>query len=68
MEAIKSFRPVLSYDSLSGTPELSLDITDDKTKEKSIQEIFRFLDSQQTPLVIAIDEFQQITEYPENVE
>lgn len=65
MEAIQSFRPVLSYDSLSGTPELSLDIADDKTKEKSIQEIFRFLDSQQTPLVIAIDEFQQITEYPE---
>jgi len=65
MEAIKSFRPVLSYDSLSGAPELSLDIADDKTKEKSIQEIFRFLDEQQTPLIIAIDEFQQITEYPE---
>ncbi|MBC7388532.1 MAG: AAA family ATPase [Opitutaceae bacterium] len=65
MEAIKSFRPVLSYDSLSGTPELSLDIADNKTKEKSIQEIFRFLDNQQTKLIIAIDEFQQITEYPE---
>lgn len=65
MEAIKSFRPVLSYDSLSGSPELSLDISDTKTKERSIQEIFRFLDQQQTRLVIAIDEFQQITEYPE---
>ncbi len=65
LEAIQSFRPVLSYDSLSGTPELSLDIADSKTKEKSIEEIFRFLDKQQFPLVIAIDEFQQITEYPE---
>ena len=65
MEAIRSFRPVLSYDSLSGTPELSLDISDAKTTEKSIHEIFRFLDSQKVSLVIAIDEFQQITEYPE---
>jgi len=65
MEAIKSFRPVLSYDSLSGAPELSLDIADNKSKEKSILEIFRFLDNQQTKLIIAIDEFQQITEYPE---
>lgn len=65
MEAIKSFRPVLSYDSLSGTPELSLDVSDTKTKEKSIQEIFQFLDKQSERLLIAIDEFQQITEYPE---
>lgn len=65
LEAIKSFRPVVSYDSLSGIPELSLEIGDTKSKEKSIQEIFRFLDNQDIPLVIAIDEFQQITEYPE---
>jgi hypothetical protein len=65
MEVMTSFRPVVSYDSLSGTPEISLDFANEKQKEKSLADIFLFLDSLQTTIVVAIDEFQQVLSYPE---
>jgi hypothetical protein len=68
-EAIKLLRPVVSIDDLSGAPELSLDITQPRQFEKSIPQLLQFLDAQKIPVVIAIDEFQQILNYPEkNVE
>lgn len=69
LEAIKLFRPVISIDSLSGAPELSLDITQAKQFEKTIPQLLQFLDAQSIKTIIAIDEFQQILNYPEkNVE
>ena len=68
-EAIKLFRPVVSVDPLSGSPQLSLDITQPKQFEKTIPQLLQFLDQQAIKTVIAIDEFQQILSYPEkNVE
>jgi AAA+ ATPase superfamily predicted ATPase len=68
-EFIKLFRPVLSIDELSGTPELSLDIAQPKQLEKTIPQLLYFLDQQKIKTVIALDEFQQILNYPEkNVE
>jgi hypothetical protein len=32
---------------------------------QTLHNIFQFLDSQDTPIIVAIDEFQQVTEYPE---
>ena len=61
---IRSFRPVVSYDPLNGTPILSLKTNPDESK-KSIAEIFSILEGESRPVVIAIDEFQQILEYPE---
>lgn len=66
---ISLFRPVLSIDELSGTPELSLDIAQPKQLEKTIPQLLQFLDKQKIKTVIALDEFQQILSYPEkNVE
>jgi len=62
---IKLLRPVVSYDTLTGNPEVSLDLALPKDYERTIQQIFSFLDSQPEKIVIAIDEFQQITTYPE---
>ena len=68
-ETIRLFRPVLSIDPLSGNPELSLDISQPKQFEKTIPQLLQFLDQQPIKTVIAIDEFQQILNYPEkNVE
>ncbi len=61
---IRSLRPVISYDTLSGAPQISLRTTPDESR-KSIKELFSFLEEQSKPVVIAIDEFQQILEYPE---
>ena len=69
LEAIKLFRPVLSIDPLTGDTELSLDITKAPQYEKTIPQLLHFLDTQDVKIVIAIDEFQQILNYPEtNVE
>ncbi len=62
---IKQLRPVVNYDTLTGSPEVSLDFAMSKEYEKTIQQIFSFLNSQPVKIVIAIDEFQQITTYPE---
>jgi uncharacterized protein len=64
-EAIKLFRPIISVDTMSGTPELSLDISTSKQFENTLPQLFAFLENQNTKIVIAIDEFQQIVEYPE---
>jgi uncharacterized protein len=67
--AIKLLRPVISIDSISGVPELTLDITQSKQFEKTIPQLLQFIDRQNVKTVIAIDEFQQILNYNEkNVE
>jgi len=65
LDLLKAFHPVISYDPLSGQPEISLEFTENKAVEKTLASIFHFLDSQNKPILIAIDEFQQIANYPE---
>ena len=65
LDYIKSFRPVISYDPLTAQPQLQLAYQTVHEKEYTLRGLFDFLDSQHTPIVIAIDEFQQIREYPE---
>jgi hypothetical protein len=61
---IKSMRPVITFETLTGAPQALFDLRPDQT-EQSIDSILSFLDSQHFKTVIAIDEFQQITNYPE---
>ncbi|MDR1631560.1 MAG: AAA family ATPase, partial [Dysgonamonadaceae bacterium] len=60
----KSLRPVISYDALSGQPELSVKIEQD-TANQSLQEVFSYLKQSDKRCYIAIDEFQQVAEYKE---
>lgn len=69
IQAIKALRPTMTYDTLSGMPELSFELSESKQYEKTVQQLFTFLDNQGIKIIFAIDEFQQILEYPEkNVE
>ena len=61
---LKSLRPVISYDILTGLPQVSFDLMR-KEIEMNIHSIFQFLENQEYKIVVAIDEFQQITRYPE---
>ena len=61
---IKSCRPVFRFDELTGTPKVSIDITSEN-EQVSLKEIFAYLGSSEKRCYIAIDEFQQITEYQE---
>ncbi len=68
---IKSIRPTITYDSLTGSPIFSFHLENEAAGIRTIDEIFGFLNerSLEKPVVIAIDEFQQIASYPEsNVE
>jgi hypothetical protein len=61
---IKSMRPVLSFDPLTGLPQASFDFKPKET-EIHINTLFQFLEKQEASFIIAIDEFQQIINYPE---
>jgi len=61
---IKSLRPVFSFDSLTGLPQASFDVKP-KEVELNISAVLTFLDNQDFKTIIAIDEFQQVVDYPE---
>ncbi len=60
----KSFRPLFSFDSQTGVPTVSLDIKYEQA-QGSLQEIFSYLKKSGKTIYLAIDEFQQIMDYPE---
>ena len=65
MTFIKSLRPQLSFDNITGEPQLQIAYQTAHEKEYTLRGLFDFLDSQNEHIVVAIDEFQQIRDYPE---
>ncbi|MCF6223201.1 MAG: ATP-binding protein [Flavobacteriaceae bacterium] len=67
--AIQSLRPVISFDELTGMPNISLDSSLAVHQQNTLTSLFSFIDNQNIQVVFAIDEFQQILSYPEkNIE
>ncbi len=62
---LKTLRPVMTYDGLSGQPEVHFEFTQPKEYERTLTSILQFLDEQKSPVLLAIDEFQQVALYPE---
>ena len=60
----KSFRPTIAINTVTGKPEISFDIKPEDS-QTGLEEIFNYLKNSHKRCYIAIDEFQQITEYPE---
>jgi len=65
IEGIQRLRPTISFDELSGTPSISFNLAQFDQKQKTLEQLFQFVDDQSVKVFIAIDEFQQILEYPE---
>ena len=61
---IRSCRPVFTFDEILGVPKVSIDVAP-AAEESTLKEIFDYLASSEKRCYIAIDEFQQITEYEE---
>lgn len=61
---IKSLRPLLSFDALTGAPQVTFSIKENEINNQ-IETILNFLENQDEKFVVAIDEFQQILNYPE---
>lgn len=64
----KQLRPIFSFDSLTGAPQVTFTYQTETDKENTLAGILRFLNEQPTPILIALDEFQQVAEYPERME
>ena len=64
LEYFSAWKPVFSMDPLTGLPTLSINI-EPKQSEMTLKGIFDYLSSLNRDVFIAIDEFQQVAEYPE---
>lgn len=60
----KSCRPLFSMDPMTGTPSVSLDLQPQNASH-SLKEIMSYMKESGHECFVAIDEFQQILEYPE---
>ena len=60
-----SLRPVFSLDPLTGEPSVSITV-EQSQEDLTIRSIFNYLNESGREVYVAIDEFQQIGEYPES--
>ena len=69
MKFIRGLRPMIGFDPLTGTPQVQVNYQNESEKVNTLEGMLGFLEQQPQPVLLAIDEFQQIREYPEqNVE
>ena len=65
----RGLSPALKYDALTGEPSLEFSIDTPQQARYTIEQIFAYIDQSGKKIIIAMDEFQQIVNYPEkNVE
>lgn len=64
LQVVTSLRTGVSFDGM-GNPSWNLDIGEIHTPDYTLDEIFHYLGTAEKPCIIAIDEFQQISRYPE---
>lgn len=62
---VKSLRPGFKVDSVTGQFVFDLSLGEIVQPTESLEEIFQYLESSEIPCVVAMDEFQQIAEYPD---
>ena len=66
--SVKSLQGGITFDP-AGNPSFNLQLGDIRSTEATLDEIFRYLEKASRPVIVAIDEFQQVAYYTEkNVE
>lgn len=69
MAGLHSLAGSFGYDPFTDTPTFNIKLGDIHSPELTLEEIFHYLEHADKPCIFAIDEFQQIANYPEkNVE
>ena len=66
LAGLHSLAGCFGYDPVSNTPTFNIKLGDIHSPELTLEEIFCYLEQADKPCVFAIDEFQQIANYPEN--
>lgn len=59
------YKPTMSFDEMTGIPTFSITVSPSQ-REDSLKHIFEYLKQSEKRIYIAIDELQQIAEYPED--
>ena len=59
MNLLKGLRPVLTYDVLTGQPQVSFTFSTKQQYEHSIESLFQFLEAQNKPIFLGIDDFNK---------
>ena len=65
ISTLRSLSASFGYDPVQNTPTFDIKLGDITLPEYTIKEIFEFIDQASKRCLIVIDEFQQITKYPE---
>ena len=65
LSVVKSLRPGFKIDPVTGQFVFDLSLGEITRPKDSLDEIFQYLNDTDVPCIVAIDEFQQIAEYPE---
>ncbi len=69
IDTLRSLRGSFGYDPVMGTPTFDIKLGDITNPTYTLEEIFACLEQSSEHIVVAIDEFQQIVNYPEkNIE
>jgi hypothetical protein len=64
-----SLRPTITFEHITGLPNIQFRLETEKDIAQTLEQVFKYIKKQKKRVVIAIDEFQQITDYPEkNIE
>lgn len=66
LDIIKSLRPLVKIDAVTGEPTMELSVAKIANPELTLKEIFSYLENSEIPCILAIDEFQQISSYKES--
>jgi len=67
-QVVRSLQVGMKFDPVSATPTLDVSIGDITHPKTTLDEIFEYIESADRPCIIAFDEFQQITNYSDEVE
>lgn len=65
LAALKTLKGTFGFDPISGTPTFDIQLGDIKHPEYTLEEIFNYIEQSERSVIIVIDEFQQVTKYPE---
>ncbi|MCD6544534.1 MAG: ATP-binding protein [Flavobacteriaceae bacterium] len=66
LKFLSKFNPVITLDPLTGTPSIEIRPNSVEQAKSSIAEILNYLENRDRKIIIAIDEFQQITKYKDS--
>lgn len=66
VQGLRSINAKFGFDPITATPTFSLGLGDISHPEFTLAEIFTSLEKADRPCIVAFDEFQQITKYPED--